>query len=110
MLILKPSKIEGIGVFTTTRIKKGVLPPLFVSKDWVLRRMAPTGYERRFCLYDEAREGYWWPRSFYQMNIGWYLNHSTNPNCSSSIHPKTLRFIEAGEELTIDYRLLHLDL
>lgn len=105
MLVLRPSEIAGVGVFTTTPIRKGVKPPLFVQRDWVFRKSV-FGYKRHFGHYDKVRDGYWCPVDFNRMSIGWYLNHSETPNCTSAVHPRTLRFIRPGEELTIDYRLL----
>jgi len=46
------------------------------------------------------------PKEVFPMSIGWYLNHSDTPNCNSDTNPKTLRHIQAGEELTIDYSKL----
>lgn len=38
-----------------------------------------------------------------------FMNHSETPNCDDSelYVTKTNRFIDAGEELTIDYRVFH---
>lgn len=102
MLVLKPSKIQGVGVFTTTKIKKGTTPPLFFG-DWIFKRRC-AGRQRHFCVKTEG--GYWCPRNYHRMSIGWYLNHSDTPNCSSDTNPKTLRHIQAGEELIIDYSKL----
>ena len=106
-LILKPSKICGLGVFTTAPIKCGAKPPLFSIKERVkLVREADANFlTRRYCPYDEKMNGYWAPENFNRMSIGWYLNHSPRPN----IHSKTfvaLRYIKRGEELTVDYRQL----
>ena len=102
MLILKPSKIQGVGIFTTTKIKKGMIPLLFFG-DWIFKKRC-TGRQRHFCV--SAKGGYWCPKNYYRMSIGWYLNHSDKPNCSSATRPKTLHHIQAGEELTIDYSKL----
>jgi len=102
MLVLKPSKIQGVGVFTTTKLKQGATPPLF-NRDWVFRKRC-TGRQRHYCV--ATKGGYWCPRNYHRMSIGWYLNHSDAPNCSSATPPKTLRHIQAGAELTIDYNKL----
>ena len=99
MLVLKTSTIHGVGVFTTTKIKKGTAPPLF-NRDWVFRKRC-TGRQRHYCV--TTRRGYWCPQNYHRMSIGWYLNHSDTPNCSSATTPKALRHIQSGEELTIDY-------
>jgi hypothetical protein len=106
-LILKPSKIAGLGVFTMTPIKCGAKPPLFSRKERV-KLVRPTDADfltKRYCPYDKQMSGYWAPWNFNRMSIGWYLNHSPRPN----IHPKTfaaLRNIKRGEELTVDYEQL----
>lgn len=108
MLVLKPSKIQGVGVFTTTKIRKGERPPLF-ARDWVFRKKC-TGRQRHFCVPTKLG-GYYCPKNYHRMSIGWYLNDApthinglrTRPNCSSGTYPRALRHIQAGEELTIDY-------
>jgi SET domain-containing protein len=41
------------------------------------------------------------------MSIGWYLNHSEEPNVRIVGHRgRSLRAIGAGEELTVDYHAL----
>ena len=97
MLILKPSKTHGVGVFTTEGIKKNMQPPLFEKNDWK-RKKRCVGYQRRYCT------SKWAPMNYHRMSIGWYLNHSNTPNISSEM--KGLRYIKAGEELTIDYATL----
>ena len=46
------------------------------------------------------------PRHFDALTTSWYLNHSIHPNVASDKQYRfyALRDIEAGEELTADYR------
>ena len=102
MLILKSSKIHGVGVFTTAVIRKGAKPPLFPVKDWVLLPLGSLrGPRLRYAV--PSVKGWWCPRDPHRMSIGWYLNHSKRPNCSADTPMKALRGIRAGEELTINY-------
>jgi SET domain-containing protein len=43
------------------------------------------------------------------MSIGWYLNHSKNPNVDVSSNFRAIRKIRRGEELTIDYSYWQFD-
>ncbi len=47
------------------------------------------------------------PGDFGRMELGWYLNHSRQPNVfHKNYHYYTSRDIKKGEELTIDYNSL----
>jgi len=50
----------------------------------------------------------WFPPRFNRMAIGWYLNHSDSPNVEWRADDQiySAKAISAGDELTIDYRLL----
>jgi SET domain-containing protein len=105
-LILKPSLIEGVGVFTLTAIKKGIRVPLFDEDDskTVSRReyaAMPKAYSRYHV--PDIDEKWWGPRDYHRMSIGWYLNHSETPNIDVVNDYTALRRIAVGEELTIDY-------
>ena len=55
----------------------------------------------------EDGRGYYCPRSFTRVDVGWYLNHSDNPNAAHTDWEYfALRPIKDGEEITIDYRTL----
>lgn len=101
-LILRPSKINGVGVFALTDIKKGARIPLFIYIDCkrVNRVRGPIELTKYAC--DDDKYGVWIPLNWHRMSIGWYLNESLNPNvrCRSWT---ALRSIKSGEELTINY-------
>lgn len=111
---LKPSPVEGIGVFAIADIKEGQ-SGLF-SKDkseWIAVTKAEVEAlppHSRFlvenhCLYDD--EHYFIPEyGFKMIDLVVYLNHSDEPNVRSINDGEdfiALREIKAGEELLIDY-------
>lgn len=110
IFILKPSSIEGIGVFALSHIPKGTLLDLFDRTDYRLisRRKAasfPKSVLETYCVEDSA--GYHCPADFHRMSVGWYLNHSDQPNAGGSRENYyALRDIGEGEEITIDYATL----
>jgi SET domain-containing protein len=115
MLVLRPSRIAGVGVFTTQPIAEGEHLRLWQEEDWRLvpYAEAENNPEMRevgeiYCV--RTAEGYSCPADFHRMSIGWYMNHSDAPNVASS---KDLGFeyfatrdIAAGEEIFCDYRAL----
>lgn len=106
-LILKQSKIQGVGVFTDVALKKGI--KIWLSDDSVFVRKGREGKRNRKLIQSHCvhvKGGYWCPVNFEQMHVGWYLNHSKNPNVGCDRFFTTLRDIRAGEELTIDYKEL----
>jgi len=115
-VMLKPSPIEGIGVFALRDIPKGCRD-MFGKPDaddeWitVLKKEIETLPAHaqflvgNYCLYDE--ENYFIPaRGFKKMDISLFLNHSDNPNIisiSDGDFFEATRDIKNGEELFIDY-------
>lgn len=105
---LAPSDIHGVGVFTSRPIPAGTRIWEFTPQvDW---RIPPDELER-FPEPYRAQLLRW----SYQEESGFYIlcgdnakfmNHSPRPNCEDREGPYTLakRDIEAGEELTCDYR------
>lgn len=108
--ILKPSK-HGIGVFATHDIEKDTFLRLFGDekesehKVRILDKKDVPEVFQDYCLY--RKNELVCPPDFGNMPVGWYLNHSQNPN---AIHTDykwyALRDIKAGEEILIDYNLL----
>ena len=99
MLVLKPSAIHGVGVFTTTALKIGERLPMFARRDYRCVERA-AGYALHFA--EPTEGGYYIPAHWERMSIGWYLNHSMRPN----VHPvawRVIRHVRGGEEVTIDY-------
>lgn len=108
-LVLKPSEIEGVGVFTEKPILAGETVNLFYPRDWRFIRN-PTGRDKALCnrYAVQHKVGYSCPKTFLRMSLGWYLNHSKKPNVIIDRHGrcKSTRHINTGEEITIDYSLL----
>ncbi|MDD1704789.1 MAG: SET domain-containing protein [Methanoregula sp.] len=111
--VLRPSRHDGVGVFSTHGIRRGTRLRLFPGP---ASRFVPAENEsdgslldlfsRRFGIH--GRNGYYVPHDFGCMEIGWYLNHSPDPN---AYHDEVFdyfasRDIPAGEEITVDYQTL----
>lgn len=111
--LLAPSPVAGIGVFATHEIKKDTELRLFVNEeprfipyDSILLEVPMV---KNFCVWYcvEDTNGYYCPQDFGAMDIGWYLNHSKDPNAyHKDFTFYALRKIEQGEEILIDYETL----
>ena len=112
--ILRPSKIAGVGVFCTHGIKAGTKLQLFPKGNhtkFVSNKEANAPKMKLFCEHFgvEVEGGFYIPADFTQISIGWYLNHSLDPNAKHDDDWDyfAIRDIEGGEELTIDYNKLN---
>ena len=115
-VILKPSSIDGIGVYAIKDIPKGCRD-MFSKTDpedkWITitrNEVATLPEHARFlignyCLYDE--DHYFVPGGgFKKIDLSLFLNHSNQPNIISIDHGdffETTRDIKKGEELLVDY-------
>ena len=113
LLRLKPSTIEGVGVFTDYAIRKGadLEGALFAKDDFRFWKRGQTTARERKLLKRYAAiitpEGFHGPKNLNQMSIGWYLNHSKTPNVGHiNWFYIALRDIKPGEELVMDYDTL----
>lgn len=106
LLVLKPSPIHGVGVFTTSAIRRKDVVVLFPVRDWIIVPKLRNDYiGRHFC--HKARRGWYTPRNPHRMVVGWYLNHSESPNVAlGAKSDRALRYIRSGDELTINYDTL----
>lgn len=116
-VIIRPSPVEGIGVFAIRDIPKGcrnIFTDPHPDKDqWITiprieieelplhaRQLVET-----YCLYDEAN--YFVPEyGFKKMDLVNFLNHSDQPNVISindGEYFEAIKDIAAGEELLVDY-------
>ena len=115
-VMIKPSPIEGIGVFALQDIPKGCRSMfskaneeeqwLTISKIEVENLPAHAkALIENYCLYDE--ENYFVPDyGFKKMDLVNFLNHSDTPNVISINDGEffeTIRDIKKDEELVIDY-------
>lgn len=113
-VMLRPSPVEGIGVFAVADIKKGQRNIFSNDKsEWIKIPKAEIdslpqhskAIVENFCLYDE--EHYYVPEyGFKMVDLVIYLNHSDEPNIMSINEGEdfeALTDIKAGTELFIDY-------
>ena len=106
-LVVRPSPIDSVGIFTTKPIRKGTRVVEYDGE-----RISAEEADRR---YDGAVRTY-----LYELDdrktvidgqgLGAFLNHSCEPNCESEetkgrVWIFALRNIAAGEELVWDYNL-----
>jgi SET domain-containing protein len=115
-VMIKPSPIEGIGVFALQHIPQGcrsMFSKANEQEEWI--PITKTEVEKlpahtkalieNYCLYDE--ENYFVPDyGFKKMDLVNFLNHSNTPNVVSINDGEffeAIRDIKQGEELVIDY-------
>lgn len=116
-VMLKPSPVEGIGVFAGCNIPAGCRnmfsqptnPPeeyLEILKTEIDLLPAHAKHlVANYCLYDD--KNYFVPaQGFKKMDLVSFINHSDMPNIISineGEYFEALRDIESGEELLVDY-------
>src|SRR6202040_3541541 len=105
------SSIEGVGVHATHDIEAKVHLDLWGGEEEHCCPISEIDVESAELIkqYGVVSDGaVWFPPRFNRMAIGWYLNHSNSPNVEWRADDQmySLKPISAGEELTIDYRLL----
>lgn len=116
-VMIRPSPVEGIGVFAIRDIPKGCREmfsgPVNGTDNWIpvskteiaKLPLASRKLVENYCLYDE--ENYFLPEyGFKKMDLVNFLNHSDTPNIISINEGEVfeaLRDIEEGEELLVDY-------
>ena len=114
LVMLKPSPVQGIGVFAITDIQAGqrnifsrdTSEWIAVSKDEVAQLPEHSrAVVENYCLYDN--DNYFIPEYGFKMaDLVIFLNHSDEPNVRSlndGADFESLRDISSGEELFIDY-------
>ncbi len=116
LVMIKPSPIEGIGVFALQDIPKGcrsMFSKATEQEQWITVSKAevetlPAHSKiliENYCLYDE--ENYFIPDyGFKKMDLVSFLNHSDAPNIISLNDGEffeAISDIKQGEELVIDY-------
>lgn len=106
--ILKPSPIGGVGVFATHDLPSGI--PVFSGK-FEPRKMKIKEIPAaliQYCVFLNDEECLC-PERFDRMEMGWYINHSDQPNVKkiSDKNIVTIYEIKSGEEILIDYNNLN---
>jgi len=115
-VMIKPSPIEGIGVFALQDIPEGcrsMFSKTTENEQWIsISKIEVDNLPshtkaliENYCLYDE--ENYFVPDyGFKKMDLVNFLNHSDTPNIISINDGEffeAIRDIKKGEELVIDY-------
>jgi hypothetical protein len=115
-VMLKPSPIEGVGVFAITDIPRGcrdMFSKPDAADDWITVAKSEVDalpahaqfIVGNYCLYDD--DNYFIPaQGFKKIDLSLFLNHNDIPNVISindGDYFEALRDIKAGEELLIDY-------
>lgn len=106
-LVVRPSRIHAVGVYTNAAIRKGTRVVEYAGE-----RISPEEADRR---YDGASRTYLYGLEDGKTvidgyGLGAYLNHSCDPNCevdevNGRVWLYAIRDIAAGEELVWDYNL-----
>jgi SET domain-containing protein len=106
-LVIRPSRIHAVGVFTTASIRKGAC-----IVEYAGRRITPEEADR---LYEGAPRTYLYGLEDGKTvidgeGLGAYLNHCCDPNCevdeiNGRVWIFAVRDIASGEELVWDYNL-----
>lgn len=109
--ILRPSPLGGVGVFATHGIEKGTRLKLFPSGVRIVPKFILVNDKnlQEWCNFfgvEMPNGNFSIPKSFSNMDIGWYTNHDAENY--NSFHDKGYRYfakrnIQAGEEITIHY-------
>jgi len=114
--MLRPSPVDGIGVFAIAPIPQGCRAMFSApspSDQWIKVSRADVDalpaharfLVENYCLYDEQH--YFVPEhGFTKMDLVCFLNHSDTPNVRSiddGQYFEALREIVVGEELLVDY-------
>ncbi|MBC7889237.1 MAG: SET domain-containing protein [Ferruginibacter sp.] len=116
-VMIKPSPVEGIGVFAIRDIPKGCCSmfskPGGEQEEWLkiprpeIDLLPPHSRQliETYCLYDD--DHYFVPEyGFKKMDLVNFLNHSDTPNIISineGEYFEAIRNIASGEELLVDY-------
>lgn len=113
-IVLKPSKIHGVGVFTERNIRAGEYLRIWLVNDWRYI-LLPQGRLKAMCNHfgvAHKNGNYSAPRNFMRMSVAWYLNDSPTPNVriTKSGRAYAIRKIRKGDELTISYSTLDTDI
>jgi SET domain-containing protein len=108
--VLRPSPLQGVGVFAGHSIALGtklmLLPENYKSRK--LKEEDVPEWLRGYCV-PGADGMHRCPNEFNHMHTAWFLNHSKSPNARHQEEDNmyyALRDIQAGEEITIDYKTI----
>jgi SET domain-containing protein len=112
---LKPSRIEGVGIFAIRDIPKGINPFLGTKKQvwhkFQISELKPLGKEilsliDSFFVIHKDGTVYISDSCLNGMDISYFLNNSKKPNVKTTDDGenfKTIKKIKKGEELAVSY-------
>ena len=109
---IKPSKVQGVGVFAIRKIPKGtsLFPETNTHFEFItwnqLGHVSPAIRKMIHDFFVDNDFGFWCPNhSLNQLNISFFLNHSPRPNCfhNESGEIFAIKDISIGMELTLNY-------
>jgi hypothetical protein len=102
-----PSTIHGVGVFAVSAIPEGGTVQLWSEEElrFVPKPLEGVLGQMVWMFGVETDGGFWCPKDFNRAEIGWYINHSDDPNMTyaNQITLRARRAIAPGEELTVNY-------
>ncbi len=111
---LKPSKVDGVGVFALRYIPANVYVFYDMISDVDFYRWEQIydvhpnvkEYIKKMC--HTTFDGFYLSRTFNNISFAYYLNHSDTPNVQFLDHIrrwKTIKEIHEGEELFVKYKM-----
>lgn len=118
--IIKPSELGGVGVFSTHDITEGIVVFHHSFEPRILKKKNVPSDFHSYCIHVNEEEMIG-PERFDRMEIGWFINHSEEPNIAKnnliSEVPSSksilagmklrtmvsIKDIKAGDEILMDY-------
>ena len=102
-LEIKPSAVDGLGVFAKSFIKENTILGTYTGIRYSLKEFKDKyGTDLRYCYW--ARRANYVICSKEERNFITFINESETPNCIlKSLTLKTLKDIEIGQELFLKY-------
>lgn len=106
--VLRPNQY-GIGVYSIINIKEGTKLNLFGKNEQRPRTLEKNRVPKEFwdiCI-DLGSNKVLCPNDFSRIELGWFLNHSKNPNAShKNLDWYAKKDISKNEEILINYNSL----
>jgi SET domain-containing protein len=77
----------------------------FLHESEVIHTNVPSRVLGKYSIHFPEDKGYSTPKNFNRMSVGWFLNHSNEPNACNDENYNyfALKDIPKGKEILIDY-------